>query len=100
MMSARESSPSLAVDAPNSPVHSALVERYLHLLRADPDILAAAAASGREHTVQWATDELRHTAATLDGLSPEEAEYELKRVVQETMERLGLAGRLARLSGT
>jgi hypothetical protein len=90
-MSARENRASLAVSARMPPTHDALLERYLHLLRADPLLLAAAARPGREHTLQWAADELRHTAATLGGLSLEDAEYELKRVMEEARERLGLA---------
>jgi hypothetical protein len=90
MMNAREKKASQAVHARPPSTHDALVERYLHLLRADPCILAAAAHPGRGHTLQWAIDELRHTAATLGGLSPEDAEYELKRVLQEARERLGL----------
>ncbi len=91
-MSARKNSASLAVPTRQSPAHDSLLERYLNLLRADPHILAAAAHPGREHTLQWATDELRLTAATLGGYSLEDAEYELKRVVLEVLERLGLAG--------
>jgi hypothetical protein len=91
MMSARESSASAVVSARQPAAHDALLERYLHQLRADPHVLAAAALPGREHTLQWADDELRHTAATLRGVSLEEAEYEMKRVVREARERLGLA---------
>jgi hypothetical protein len=90
-MNAPESNAFQAVHVPTPAAHDVLVERYLHLLRADPHILAAAAHPGRGHTLQWAADELRHTAATLRGLSPEDAEYELKRVLQEARERLGLA---------
>ncbi|QRN99520.1 hypothetical protein JRI60_11080 [Archangium violaceum] len=89
-MSARENSASVAVPAQHPTVHEALLERYLYVLQADPHILAAAARPGGEHTVQWAADELRHTAATLRGAALEDAEYELQRVLQEARERLGL----------
>jgi len=70
------------------PAHEALLERYLHLLQTDPTLLAAASRSGREQTLQWATDELKHTAATLGHLPLKDAEYELERVLQEVKERL------------
>jgi hypothetical protein len=70
------------------PAHEALLERYLRLLQADPTLLAAASRSGREQTLQWAADELKHTAATLGLLPLKDAEYELERVLQEVKERL------------
>lgn len=70
------------------PAHAALLERYLHLLRTDPALLAAASRSGQEQTLQWAADELTHTAATLGDLPLEDAEYELNCVLREVMERL------------
>ena len=73
-----------------SPAHDALLERYLHLLRADSHTLVATAHPGWEHTLQWATDELRHTASTLRNVPLEDAEYELQRVMREARERLGL----------
>jgi hypothetical protein len=91
MMSVQESRASVAVPAQQPPGHDALLERYLHLLRADPHLLEAAAPPGRKPTLHGAADEPRHTAATLRGVSLEEAEYELKRVLQEARERLGLA---------
>lgn len=75
------------------PAHAALLEQYLHFLRDDPTVLEAANQSGREQTLQWATDELQHTAATLGGLSLEDARYELERVFQEVLERLQLPSR-------
>ncbi|WP_224242829.1 hypothetical protein [Hyalangium gracile] len=71
-----------------TPAHEALLEQYLHLLQADPSLLAAAAQSGREQTLQWAADELKHTAATLGDLPLEDAQYELERVLRELRERL------------
>ncbi len=65
-----------------------LLEQYLRQLQ-DPRVLASEA-PGRERTLQWAADELRHTAATLHGLTLEEAEYELAAVLREARERLGL----------
>lgn len=70
------------------PAHEALLERYLHLLQADSTLLAAASQSGREQTLQWAADELKHTAATLGLLPLKDAEYELERVLLEVKERL------------
>lgn len=67
-----------------------LLEQYLHRLQEDPLILASAVEGGRERTLQWAADELRQTAATLHGLTREEAEYELAAVLREARERLGL----------
>ena len=90
MMNAQENGASVAVPARPHLAHDALVERYLHLLRADLPILAAAAHPGREHTLRWAVDELWHTAATLRGIPLEDAEYELKHVLQEARQRLGL----------
>jgi len=72
--------------------HEALLERYLHLIQANPTLVAAAAQAGKEQTLQWAADELKHTAATLAHLPVEDAEYELLSVVQELMERLGVPG--------
>lgn len=71
--------------------HTGLLERYLHRLQADPAIVTRAARMGCEGLLAWAADELRHTAGTLSGLSPEDAEYELEAVLREVMERLELA---------
>ena len=89
-MNTPENSAAPKVFARMPPTGDDLLERYLHLLRADPHILAAAAHPRREHTLQWASDELRHIAATLRGVSLEDAEYELKRVLEEARERLSL----------
>ena len=77
------------------PAHAALLEKYLHFLRSDPTVLAAATQPGREQTLQWATDELQHVAATLRGLPMEDARYELERVFQEVLERLQLPSTLS-----
>lgn len=67
-----------------------LLERYLERLLGDPLIRGLAADGGREGTLQWAEDELRSMAATLVGLTLEEAEYELTAVLNEARARLGL----------
>ncbi len=91
MRHVRENSASVAEPARQPPAHAALLERYLQLLQAELHTRPASAHPGWEHTLQWASDELRHTVATLRGVSPEDAEYELKHVLQEARERLGLA---------
>ncbi|WP_257461465.1 hypothetical protein [Archangium lipolyticum] len=90
-MSVQENSAPLMVPAGQPRAHETLLERYLNLLRDDPHILAATAQPSREHTLQWAADELRLTASTLRGATREDAEYELERVLHEVRERLGLA---------
>lgn len=73
-------------------VHDSLLERYLSWLQAHPAVHEATAPPRRQHTLMWATDELRQTASTLVGLSMDDAEYELKAVLREVLERLGVAG--------
>ncbi|WP_224364397.1 hypothetical protein [Hyalangium versicolor] len=73
------------------PAHEELLARYLSRLHTDPALLAAASQAGREQTLQWAADELKHTAATLGHIPLADAEYELERVLQEVMERLDVA---------